>query len=1012
MPIVMALARILGGSSRHASGCKSNVRYLHRHVFAHNRAPGFARSVHLPGLGGRGSHGRVGSLSVGSDSDDDGSDSYNGSIHGISGTEDVVGAGNNHKSADSQSNPIQSLYNSIAGSLVASFTNTKVAHRDVDVEDGRNASTTDHLSNVSSPTDSQDKAWYAELLNVLELLGANPQSSDNSRDRKGSRPSSRDQSTEEEKASYLSWLAGIRERLDNVSSRIRQSDSDTSADSAITANKEDKPDRSGPFKDVKMVPDNDDQSSTMKEQILGQISAIQMQLGQQIDDARCAFEKSMYDMLPLQLQRPWITDCAQHCLDDGTHLEPPEGSLVRIGSDICTQEADFQRTRAEKILNDFAGFIGVASGTVDERDIPVIGIAGSGGGFRAMIATLGSYRAMCQAGLAQCAMYDAAVSGSSWTVAALHTYARGNPFCVLDSVHLAMKTSMFSTSNLKEFIVENDDIAKRVFADIAARYLLSAASGEDAQQLEGESVAESGAVTPVPVKVDGALEPTSIVDRVWAEVARQGNNVVDAVLPEQLRSSRRPETTAPAPLTMDELLQAARTTLGSLSTPPLSIVDLYGALLFKKLIVQHVNGGEDDAKPDLELDPQWAKLSAQRAAVDEGRQPMPIYTAVRHFIGTQDNDPDNAPGHKYQWIEMSPYEVGSIDHGAWVPSWALGRPMAKGREQLRVGEAHFGSIMGAVSSAFCASINAMMMEVYMAVPSVIRGVLDPLLDRIESGAQTSHPIPPYTVYNPFYETEIPSASSKDELSELGRTPMLSLMDAGMQNNLPFAPLLRAERGVDVIVCLDASANIDIMPWFARAETWASDHGIKRWPWGARPWLADPLRPSKSEEDLEKSTLRGTKSVCENTDRRLREDNVRCVVFDQPMAPSPLPTQQGQPETLSHPPLTIIYLPLLPNREFCDPDFDPETADFCATFNDKWTSEQIDQLADLASFNFTQELERIRSAVKTAYQRKRAHRLFRENAGTRKRKAKTAAAAATKSKKRTVTKDIAKVFIGL
>ncbi|KAJ2809252.1 hypothetical protein H4R20_000247 [Coemansia guatemalensis] len=913
------------------------------------------------------------------DSDDDGSDTNNSSIHETSGTENVVSAGNNRNSVDSQSNPVQSLYNSIAASLVASFTNTEVAHHSVDVKDGKSTDTADRPSNAST-TDSQDKAWYAELLGVLELLGASPQSSEDPRAGTESRASAGDQSTEEEKADYLSWLTGIREQLDNVSARIRQSDSDTSAASANTANKEDKPDTGGPFKDVKMVPDNVNQSNTIKEQVLGQISAIQAQLGQQIDDARCAFENTVHDILPSQLQRPWVTDCAEHCLDKETHPEPSEATLVRIGSDICSQEADFQRIRAEKIRNDFAGFIGVASGTVDVRDIPVIGIAGSGGGFRAMIATLGSYRAMHQAGLAQCAMYDAAVSGSSWTVAALHTYASGNPFRVLDSVHLAMKTSMFSTSNLKEFIVENDGIAKRVFADIAARYLLSATKDEDTQQAADESVRESGAVESVTEKTEGMEKPASIVDRVWGEVARQGNKMADAVLPEQLQPWRRAETTAPAPLTMDELLQAARTTLGSLSAPPLSIVDLYGALLFKKLIVRHVNGGNDDAKPDLELDPQWVKLSAQRAAVDGGWQPMPIYTAVRHFIGTQDNDPDNAPGHKYQWIEMSPYEVGSIDHGAWVPSWAFGRPMAKGREQLRVGEAHFGSIMGAVSSAFCASVNAMMMEVYMAVPSVVRGVLDPLLDRIESGTQTSHPIPPYTIYNPFYETEIPGASAKDELSELGTTPLLSLMDAGMQNNLPFAPLLRSERGVDVIVCLDASANIDIMPWFARAETWASDHGIERWPWGARPWAADPLRPSKSEEELEKSILRGTKSVCENTDRQLREDNVRCVVFDQPMAPSPLPKEQRQPEALSHPPLTIIYLPLLPNREFRDPEFDPETADFCATFNDKWTGEQIDQLADLASYNFTQELERIRSAVKTAYQRKRAHRLFCENAG--------------------------------
>ncbi|PIA18945.1 FabD/lysophospholipase-like protein [Coemansia reversa NRRL 1564] len=1011
MQIVTALARIHGGSQCHTSGSKRNMLSLHRRIFVLNRTPRFSRTVHLPGIGGRGSHARVGTLSVGgwprvltasllstvitayclsgplllekgpgSDSDEHGSNSKSGSDHEKSGTENAAGADNDHESVGSQSNTIQSLYNTITTGLVASLTNSELAHRNVDVKNDKSASTADRSSNASHPADSQDRAWYTELLGVLELLGASSQSSEDLKTQAESKTPTKSQSTEEEKADYLSWLTNIRERLDNISAQILQSGADTSAVSGLASKRDNEPETGGPFKDVKMLPDNGDQSNTMKDQVLGQISAIQIQLGQQIDDARSAFENTVHDMLPLQLQRPWVTECAQNCLDKEIHAEPSETTLVRIGSDICRQEADFQRRRAEKIRNDFAGFIGVASGTVDVRDIPVIGIASSGGGFRAMIATLGSYRAMHQAGLAQCAMYDAAVSGSSWTVAALHTYASGNPFRVLDSVHLAMKTSMFSTSNLKDFIVENDGMAKRVFADIAARYLLSTAKDENTQQAADGSAEESNGLASDPAKIDKVQVPASIVDRMWGEVARQGAKVADTVLPEQLQLWRRAETAAPAPLTMDELLQVARTTLGSLSTPPLSIVDLYGALLFKKLIVQHISGGEDDAKPDLKLDLQWVKLSAQRAAVDEGRLPMPIYTAVRHFIGTQDNNPDNAPGHKYQWIEMNPYEIGSIDHGAWVSSWAFGRPMAKGREQLRVGEAHFGSIMGAVSSAFCASVNAMMMEVYMAVPSAVRGVLDPLLDWIDSGAQTSHPIPPYTIYNPFFKTDVPGASAKDELSELGSKPLLSLMDAGMQNNLPFAPLLRAERGVDVIVCLDASANIDIMPWFARAEAWASDHGIERWPWGARPWAVDTLRPSKSEEELNKSTLRGTRSICENTDRRLREDNVRCVVFDQAMAPSPLSKQQGQQKTLAHPPLTILYLPLLPNRDFRDPEFNPETADFCATFNDKWTSEQIDQLADLASLNFTQELERIRGAVRTAYLRKRAHRLFREGAG--------------------------------
>ncbi|KAJ2715156.1 hypothetical protein H4R19_001355 [Coemansia spiralis] len=156
------------------------------------------------------------------------------------------------------------------------------------------------------------------------------------------------------------------------------------------------------------------------------------------------------------------------------------------------------------------------------------------------------------------------------------------------------------------------------------------------------------------------------------------------------------------------------------------------------------------------------------------------------------------------------------------------------------------------------------------------------------------------------------------------------MDAGLENNLPFAPLLRPERGVDVVICLDASANIEFMPWFAQAEAWAASHGVERWPWSARPWAADSLRPSKAEAELDRGLLGGARSVREHTVRQLKEGSVRCAVFDEPVTPSPL----GRTRHMPQPPVTVVYLPLLPNQRFRDSAFDPKKADFCATFNDQ------------------------------------------------------------------------------
>ncbi|KAJ1799601.1 hypothetical protein LPJ56_006596, partial [Coemansia sp. RSA 2599] len=371
------------------------------------------------------------------------------------------------------------------------------------------------------------------------------------------------------------------------------------------------------------------------------------QLGQKIDQTRVALEDAVHGMLPEQLQRPWVTACAQNCLNQELHPELLQSATVRFGNDICGREADFRAKRAKLIRKDFAKFIGVPEESVDYRDIPVIGVAGSGGGFRAMISTIGSYRAMHQAGLAQCVMYDAAVSGSSWAIAALHTYGQGDPNKVFENVRSAMQYSMFSTSNLLSFVKGNDGIAKRVFTDIAARYLLAAAKADDLSKDQSDanaSSADAGSGSNQDSAIGGLL-----------------TRVADSIVPDQLQHLYRKEPSVPSPLTIDELVQVAKDTVKTVSVPPMSIVELYGALLFKQLIVQHEHASE--GKPEFRLDSRWMKLSSQSGAVEQGVLPMPIYTAVRHFLGTDDNDLDNAEDHRYQWFEFNPYEIGSIDHG-------------------------------------------------------------------------------------------------------------------------------------------------------------------------------------------------------------------------------------------------------------------------------------------------------------------------------------------------------------
>ncbi|KAJ1721820.1 hypothetical protein LPJ53_003702 [Coemansia erecta] len=848
-----------------------------------------------------------------------------------------------------------SFYNTVSENLSALLHDSKdttAATTSDTCAESKDKNTGDNSASTEAPTN----AWYTSVTSTLESI-----TSISSSDESAKQADVGSDEAAQKDAESLTWMTTARDRLDELSQKVQGMDWGSfkagsqkpkeQDDSVLAAN------LGADLAETTQEKQADSQSGNwIKEQLLQQIRAAQTQLNQKVDETKAALENAVHSMLPEQLQKPWVTACAQICLDQEIHPELLQSASVRVGKGICGQEADFQIRRAERIRKHFAEFIGVSEASVDPRDIPVIAVAGSGGGFRAMVSTIGSYRAMREAGLAQCVMYDAAVSGSSWAIAGLHTYGHGDPFKVLNSVREAMQTSMFSTANLMSFVNNNDNIAKRVFTDMAARYLLAAAKSEDENKLAEK---DSGSRS---MSADVANSDSSV--GLFTRVA-------DSIVPDQLKYLYHRDESLPTPLTVDELVEAAKNTVKAISVPPLSIVELYGALLFKQLIVQHEKGPGDNS--ELNLDPRWMKLSSQRAEVDRGVLPMPIYTAVRHFLGTDDNNPNTSEEHRYQWFEFNPYEVGSIDHGAWMPSWAFGRPMINGKEQFKIGETHFGSIMGTVASAFCASVKAMVMEIYMAVPGAIRSAMDPVLDRFERGSEVSHLIPPYTLYNPFYKTKDLS-NSDAELAELEGAPFLSLMDAGLENNLPFAPLLRPERGVDVIICLDSSANIDIMPWFARAEAWADVHGAERWPWGARPWTADPLRPTKAEIELSSGALKSTRQVSKRIEDRVTHRNMRCVIFDHPLAPAP---SEASRKRRMEPTISVMYLPLLPNPKFRDPNFNPETADFCATFNDKWTAEQVDKLADLTSLNFSQEVERIRAAVKRAYERKRAFRMYRE-----------------------------------
>lgn len=134
----------------------------------------------------------------------------------------------------------------------------------------------------------------------------------------------------------------------------------------------------------------------------------------------------------------------------------------------------------------------------------------------------------------------------------------------------------------------------------------------------------------------------------------------------------------------------------------LNLADVYGTLVSSRILL-----------PDncSNLSFSHLRLSSQQSLLEDARLPLPIYSMVRHDVTDADEDvhgpdPDrtshsDAHGQAlqaaesseqqarqkrglmsaatWQWFELTPYEVGSPDIEAWIPSWALGRHFRDGR---------------------------------------------------------------------------------------------------------------------------------------------------------------------------------------------------------------------------------------------------------------------------------------------------------------------------------------------
>ncbi|XP_005860351.1 PREDICTED: cytosolic phospholipase A2 delta [Myotis brandtii] len=88
------------------------------------------------------------------------------------------------------------------------------------------------------------------------------------------------------------------------------------------------------------------------------------------------------------------------------------------------------------------------------------------------------------------------------------------------------------------------------------------------------------------------------------------------------------------------------------------------------------------------------KLSGQRAALTQGQNPLPLYLS----LNVKENDLETLDFK--EWVEFSPYEVGFLKYGAFVPSELFGSEFFMGQLMRRLPESRICFLEGIWSNIF------------------------------------------------------------------------------------------------------------------------------------------------------------------------------------------------------------------------------------------------------------------------------------------------------------------------
>lgn len=104
------------------------------------------------------------------------------------------------------------------------------------------------------------------------------------------------------------------------------------------------------------------------------------------------------------------------------HVSVDKTPDLRYSLALCDEEKQFLVKRKHQVFRSLQKLLGEEHAPKSIREVPTIGILGSGGGFRAMVCLSGVIKALHNEGILDCTTFVAGLSGSAWYLSALYSH--------------------------------------------------------------------------------------------------------------------------------------------------------------------------------------------------------------------------------------------------------------------------------------------------------------------------------------------------------------------------------------------------------------------------------------------------------------------------------------------------------------------------------------------------------------------------------------------------------------